>query len=113
MVTKSFEIQGLFGALDHLAIAKKLQRVSGVSSIEVNAASTTASISYDEAKTRPESITQAIKACGFHCTGVALPAHVCAPGAPAGTPVAAARSSVGVNGPAAMSSSRNHGRGMS
>jgi P-type Cu2+ transporter len=72
----------LFGALDHLAIAKKLQRVSGVSSVEVNAASTTASITYDEAETTSEKIKRAIKECGFHCTGVALPAHICAPQTP-------------------------------
>ena len=83
MVTKSFEIQGLFGALDHLAIEKKLRLLAGVGGVAVNAASTTASITYDETKTAPEHITHAIKECGFHCTGVALPAHICTPETPA------------------------------
>ena len=87
MVTKSFEITGLFGALDHLIIAKKLRLVRGVSSVEVNAASTTASITYDKNKIKPVNIAQAIKECGFHCTGVALPSHICAPVSPAAKPM--------------------------
>lgn len=87
MVTKSFEITGLFGALDHLIIAKKLRLVRGVSSVEVNAASTTASITYDKNKTKPVNIAQAIKECGFHCTGVALPSHICAPVSTAAKPM--------------------------
>lgn len=89
MVTKSFEITGLFGALDHLIIAKKLRLVRGVSSVEVNAASTTASITYDKNKIKPVNIAQAIKECGFHCTGVALPSHICAPVSPAAKPMPA------------------------
>lgn len=89
MVTKSFEITGLFGALDHLIIAKKLRLVRGVSSVKVNAASTTASITYDKNKIKPVNIAQAIKECGFHCTGVALPSHICAPVSPAAKPMPA------------------------
>ena len=88
MTTKTFEIQGLFGALDHLAIAKKLQWFPGVSSVEVNAASTTASVTYNESTTTPKHIMHAIKECGFHCTGMALPTHLCTPETPAGTPPA-------------------------
>lgn len=85
MTTKTFEIHGLFGALDHLAIAKKIRKFPGVSAVEVNAASTTATVAYDESTSTPERIKQAIKECGFHCTGVAMPAHLCAPETPAGT----------------------------
>jgi len=87
LVTKSFEIPGLFGALDHLAIEKRLRRLDGVAAVSVNAASTTASITYDESVTTPEHIMHAVKACGFHCTGIALPAHVCAPETPAAIPL--------------------------
>lgn len=77
METKSFEIEGLFGALDHIAIEKKLQRIPGVASVAVNGASTTATIAFDEAIVTTEDIVRAIKECGFHCTGASLPAHIC------------------------------------
>ena len=83
MTTKTFGINGLFGALDHLIVEKKLRRVSGVSAVEINAASTTASITYDGTKTKAADVAQAIEDCGFHCTGLALPSHICAPDAPA------------------------------
>lgn len=82
MVKKSFDIQGLFGALDHLAIEKRLGRIAGVAEVTVNSASSTATIAYDEAKLKSRDIVNAIKECGFHCTGVAVPAHLCAPEAP-------------------------------
>ena len=69
MTTKTFEIQALFGALDHLAIAKKIRNLPGVSAVEVNAALTTASVTHDESTMMPEHIKHAIKECGFHCTG--------------------------------------------
>ncbi|MBI2717652.1 MAG: copper-translocating P-type ATPase [Rhizobiales bacterium] len=91
MTTKTFGIDGLFGALDHRAVAKKLQRVGGVSSVAVNGASTSASVTFDESTTTPERIAQAIEDCGFHCTGAVLPAHVCAPEKLAEMPPAADR----------------------
>ena len=94
MTTKTFEIEGLFGALDHLAVKKRLERFPGVSSVEVNAASTTASITYDKNTTTPEHLIRAIKECGFHCTGVALPAHVCTPGVPGEMPPASSNATL-------------------
>ncbi len=87
LVTKSFEIPGLFGALDHLAIEKRLRRLDGVAAVSINAASTTASIAYDESVTTPEHIMHAVRECGFHCTGIALPAHICAPEIPVTVPL--------------------------
>ena len=83
MLTKTLAIDGIFGALDHLSIKKRLSRLPGVTHIDVNAASTSATITYDETATDAADLMKAIQDCGFHCRGEALPAHICAPAVPA------------------------------
>ena len=82
MLTKTLAIDGMFGALDHLSITKRLSRLPGVTGIDVNAASTSATITYDETATDADALMKAIQDCGFHCRGEALPAHICAPTEP-------------------------------
>lgn len=83
MLTKTFAVDGMFGALDHLSITKRLSRLTGVTGIDVNAASTSASITYDESAIDADALRKAIQDCGFHCRGEALPAHICVPAEPA------------------------------
>lgn len=82
MLTKTLAIDGMFGALDHLSIKKRLSRLPGVTGLDVNAASTSATITYDESATDADALLKAIQDCGFHCRGEALPAHICAPTEP-------------------------------
>ena len=82
MTTQTFDVQGLFGALDHAAIGKKLSRIAGISNVSINAASTTATVTFDETRTSPAAIQAAIEECGYHCQGIAYPRHVCPPGHP-------------------------------
>jgi Cu2+-exporting ATPase len=81
MTTQTFDVQGLFGALDHAAIGKKLSQIAGISKVSINAASTTATVTFDETRTSPAVIQAAIEECGHHCQGIAFPKHVCAPSA--------------------------------
>ena len=80
MQKTTVEIGTLIAILDFLAIEKRLRAMAGVSSVEMNAGSTTATIAYDEAKTTVEAIAQQVEACGFHCRGESVPRHVCMPG---------------------------------
>ena len=82
MTTQTFDVQRLFGALDHAAIRKKLSRIAGISKVSINAVSTTATVTFDETMTSPAAIQTAIVECGHHCQGIAYPRHVCQPGHP-------------------------------
>ena len=77
MATKTLSIEGLFTALDHLAIERKLQALPGVEIAQVNSASASATITFDDRKVSLSDLTAAIRECGFHCRGEALPNHVC------------------------------------
>ena len=83
MQTRTFEIAGLFGALDHHAIEKRLGAMPGVVKVNLNSTSTSASVSYVENEVSDNDIMQAIDACGFHCRGLSVPRHVCVPSASA------------------------------
>lgn len=78
MQKTTIEIRGLTAMLDFLAVEKRLRAMPGVASVAMNAASTTATITYDETKTSVEAIMRQVEACGFHCQGESVPRHVCA-----------------------------------
>ena len=86
MQKTTIEIGALVSFLDFLAVEKRLRAVPGVSNVEMNAGSTTATVAYDEAKTTVETIRQQVEACGFHCRGESVPRHVCVPGSVAVPP---------------------------
>jgi Cu2+-exporting ATPase len=77
MTTKILSIDGLFTALDHLAIEKKLRTLPGVEGSEVSSASSTATITFDEQRVSVKDLIGAVRDCGFHCNGESLPYHVC------------------------------------
>jgi len=75
----TLEVGGLIAICDFLAVEKRLRAVPGVTSVDMNAASTTATVAYDEARTDAETIRRAIEDCGFRCGGESVPCHLCAP----------------------------------
>jgi Cu2+-exporting ATPase len=77
MKTINMELGGLFGALDHAAITKRLGAVKGVASVAMNAASASASVTFDEAVIDEAALRREIESCGFHCRGEAVPKHLC------------------------------------
>ncbi len=78
MTTSTLEVGDLFSILGAQGIEKQLQRNAGVGRVAVNPVSGSTTVTYDPGKISLPAIQAAIKECGFHCTGEALPKHVCA-----------------------------------
>ena len=77
MTTSTLEVGNLFSVLGAHGIEKQLKRVVGVGRVTVNAVSGATTVAYDPKKTSLAKIRAKIKECGFHCSGEALPKHVC------------------------------------
>jgi hypothetical protein len=93
MTTSTLEVGDLFSVLGAHGIVRQLQRVAGVGRVSVNPVSGSTTVVYDPGRTSLSAIRAAIQDCGFHCSGEALPRHVCdghalpsepRPGAPIG-----------------------------
>ena len=81
--TMNFEVGGLVSTMSAQGVEKQLARLSGVTTVQVNAVAGSASVSFDTERTTPDAIRKAIEDCGYHCRGESTPRHVCAPhGAP-------------------------------
>ncbi len=78
MTTSTLEIGGLLSILGARGVEKQLQKIQGVGRVSVNPVSGSATVTYDNGKTSVPALQAAIKECGFHCAGEALPKHVCA-----------------------------------
>lgn len=77
MTTSTLEIGDLFSILGAHGIERQLQRIAGVGRVSVNPVSGSTTVVYDPGQTSLSAIQAAIKDCGFHCKGEALPNHVC------------------------------------
>lgn len=77
MTTSTLEVGGLFSTLDAHGIERQLRRIAGVGRVSVNPISGSTTVMYDPETTSLRAIQAAIKECGFHCAGEALPRHVC------------------------------------
>jgi Cu2+-exporting ATPase len=73
------KIGGLSGALDHIAIEKRLSQLPGVHSATANPASESVTVCYDDTAASQKSIADAVEDCGHHCLGESVPRHICAP----------------------------------
>ena len=78
MTTSTLEVGNLFSVLGARGIEKQLQRIAGVGRVAVNPVSGSTTVTFDQGKTSLPAIQAAITECGFHCTGEALPKHICA-----------------------------------
>lgn len=63
--------------LDNAGVEKQIQRRDGVTKVDANFLSGTATIQYDEKKVAMDDIKTFVAECGYHCQGAAVPAHVC------------------------------------
>jgi Cu2+-exporting ATPase len=77
MTTSTLQVGGLFSALDALGIERQLQRIVGLGRVSVNPISGSTTVMYDPEMTNLPAIEAAIRECGFHCAGEALPRHIC------------------------------------
>ncbi|MCA1370366.1 copper-translocating P-type ATPase [Bradyrhizobium sp. BRP14] len=80
MKTVTLEIAGLLSTLDFNAVVKRVEALHGVQSVAMNAGSTSASVTFDEALTDETALAREIERCGFHCRGESLPRRVCKSG---------------------------------
>ena len=77
MTTSTLDVGDLFSVLGAHGIERQLQRLTGVGRVSVNPVSGSTTVVYDPGKTNLAEIQAAIKECGFHCAGEALPKHTC------------------------------------
>ena len=77
MTTSTFDVGDLFSVLGARGIEKQLRRIAGVDRVAVNSVTGSTTVTYDANRTSLAALQAAIKECGFHCAGEALPRHVC------------------------------------
>lgn len=77
--TKSanLEVKGLFAALDHLGVEKRVGALPGVLHVQGNPASGSVAVRYDPMVTSEAQLREAMRECGYHCRGEMAPTHVC------------------------------------
>ncbi|GAA4626819.1 heavy metal translocating P-type ATPase [Cellulomonas oligotrophica] len=73
------DVRGLHWATSEAVVEKTLARRPGVVDVHANAVSQTASVTYDPALTSVAQLTGWVRDCGYHCSGQAVPDHVCDP----------------------------------
>ncbi|MFN3919220.1 MAG: mercury resistance system periplasmic binding protein MerP [Methylohalobius sp.] len=66
--TVTLEVKNMSCELCPLAVKKALEKVSGVSAVEVDFASKTATVTYDPDRTEPQALVQATTDAGYPST---------------------------------------------
>jgi len=77
MTKITLEVGDLFSVLGAHGIERQLKHVTGVGRVSVNPVSGSTTVMFDPERTSPAAIQEAIRDCGFHCAGEALPRHIC------------------------------------
>ncbi|WP_448072949.1 heavy metal translocating P-type ATPase [Georgenia yuyongxinii] len=77
--TTVLEVRGLHWATSEPVIEKTLLRRPGVLAVQANAASQTATVTYDPERASVAQLVGWVNDCGYHCQGRSVPEHVCAP----------------------------------
>jgi Cu2+-exporting ATPase len=77
MQTETLSLDDLVTPLDPMVIEKHVKRLSGVADARATFGSGTVTVTYDPGRISLDKLRDAVGACGFHCRGVALPAHLC------------------------------------
>lgn len=90
MRTVTIDVGGMITPLSDMGVAKQLRRLPGVHRADVDYATASATVEYDERVVDLAAIKARVRDCGFHCTGAQLPAHMCMPEDPPGDAMAIA-----------------------
>ncbi|MFD7011353.1 cation transporter, partial [Rhodococcus jostii] len=77
--TTVLEVSGVHWASSSATVEAVLRRRPGVTSVEANAVSQTATVTYDPAQTSVVELSKWVRDCGYHCAGRSVPDHVCDP----------------------------------
>lgn len=78
-LTTVLQVGGLNWASSTAAIEATLLRRPGVTSVDANAVSQTATVAYDPDQTSVAELSTWVRDCGFHCAGRSVPDHLCDP----------------------------------
>jgi len=79
--TVVLDVRPILRASEKTTVERVLERQAGVGRVEANPVAQTATVSYDPAQTSLEQLRHTVEACGYHCSGQSVPAHVCDPAA--------------------------------
>ncbi len=90
MRTVTVDVGGMLSVESDMGVEKQLRRLSGVMRADVDYATASATVTYDERVTSLAAIKAWIRECGFHCSGQITPRHVCTPEDPPPEAVAVA-----------------------
>ena len=77
--TTVLHVGGLNWASSTAGIEATLLRRPGVTSVDANAVSQTATVAYDSDVTSVAELSTWVQDCGFHCAGRSVPDHLCDP----------------------------------
>jgi Cu2+-exporting ATPase len=77
--TATIDISSFQTPLDPLIVEKRLRAIFGVQKVSANFASASATVTFDDLVTDVNSLRQVVMACGFHCSGEAVPRNILAP----------------------------------
>lgn len=78
MKKATVEVRDLLSPLTARGVEKQLRATPGVHRVELNSASSNASIEYDERQIDVAQLRRIVEQCGHHCSGELLPNHICA-----------------------------------
>ena len=88
--TANIDVGGMLSALSVQGVEKRLRGLPGMQRAEVNYVAGSATVSYDDKAIDLAHIKEAVRHCGYHCTGELVPEHVCKPEDPPGEAIVAA-----------------------
>ena len=88
-VTTTLHVGGLQYASEKAVVERALGNRPGVTLVEANAVSQTATVTFDPAVTSVAELRRWVEECGYHCSGQSVPAHLCDPMAEPGGAAAA------------------------
>jgi Cu2+-exporting ATPase len=77
--TAVLDVRGLHWASEKAVVERTLGRLGGVTAVEANPVSQSATVSYDPAVTNVGELRRWVEECGYHCAGQSVPHHVCDP----------------------------------
>lgn len=73
------EVDWLLFPEDARAVEQRLRATPGIQRADVNPVTGLAVVAYDERQLGIADIQRVVAECGYHCRGVVVPRHLCAP----------------------------------
>ena len=77
--TEVLDVRGLRYATEQNVVEAALGRRRGVIAVQANATGQTATVTFDPDEATIEDLRDWVRACGYHCTGMSVPEHLCEP----------------------------------